>query len=201
MCKNFPGDGVEERDQHLVLGVNDLSVEEWDNSFRKVYQTMIDEGLESIMVGHIALPEMSRKLRPGIKGEDIMPATLAPELLTDLLREDMGYMKAGIENGTITPERLDDALHRILGLKARLKLYKPENCVMDPAVKDEVVGCEEHLKLAEEAAKRCITLVKDTRNYLPIRREEKKRAHLVFMSSTPTTIAYKGDPVKQVVIE
>ena len=66
-CKHFPGDGVEERDQHLVLGVNDLSVEEWDKSFRKVYQTMIDEGLESIMVGHIALPEMSRKLRPGIK--------------------------------------------------------------------------------------------------------------------------------------
>ena len=247
-CKHFPGDGVEERDQHLVLGVNDLSVEEWDNSFRKVYQTMIDEGLESIMVGHIALPEMSRKLRPGIKDEDIMPATLAPELLTDLLRgemgfngvvitdashmagiacmekreiavpkaiasgcdmflfandieEDMGYMKAGIENGTITPERLDDALHRILGLKARLKLYKPENCVADPSVKDQVVGCEEHLKLAEEAAKRCITLVKDTRNYLPIKPEEKKRAHLVFMSSTPTTVAYKGDPVKQVVIE
>ena len=64
-----------------------------------------------------------------------------------------------------------------------------------------MVGCEEHLKLAEEAAKRCITLVKDTRKYLPIKPEEKKRAHLVFMSSTPTTIAYKGDPVKQVVIE
>ena len=90
-CKHFPGDGVEERDQHLVLGVNDLSVEEWDASFRKVYQTMIDEGLESIMVGHIALPEMSRKLRPGIKDQEIMPATLAPELLTDLLRGEMGF--------------------------------------------------------------------------------------------------------------
>ena len=39
-CKHFPGDGVEERDQHLVLGVNDLSVEEWDNSFRIVYQNI-----------------------------------------------------------------------------------------------------------------------------------------------------------------
>ena len=247
-CKHFPGDGVEERDQHLVLGVNDLSVEDWDASFRKVYQSMIDEGLESIMVGHIALPAMTRKLRPGIKEEDIMPATLAPELLTDLLRGEMGfnglvitdashmagiacmekrsvavpkaiasgcdmflfsndmeedfnYMMDGVKNGVITEERLSDALHRILGLKARLKLYKPENRVADPAVKDEVVGCAEHLRLAEEAARRCITLVKDTRHNLPIDPAKQSRAKLVYIQSTPTSKAYKGDPVKDLVVE
>lgn len=247
-CKHFPGDGVEERDQHLVLGVNDLSVEEWDASFRKVYQTMIDEGLESIMVGHIALPEMSRKLRPGIKDQEIMPATLAPELLTDLLRGEMGfngvvitdashmagiacmekreiavpkaiasgcdmflfsndmeedfaYMKAGIESGVITAQRLDDALHRILGLKAKLGLYQKENVIAAPELKEQVVGCEEHLRLAEEAAEHCITLVKDTRGDLPINPELKKRARLVFIQSTPTSKGYEKDPVKQVVIE
>lgn len=247
-CKHFPGDGVEERDQHLVLGVNDLSVEEWDASFRKVYQTMIDEGLESIMVGHIALPEMSRKLRPGIKDQEIMPATLAPELLTDLLRGEMGfngvvitdashmagiacmekreiavpkaiasgcdmflfsndieedfaYMKAGIESGVITAQRLDDALRRILGLKAKLGLYRKENVTAAPELKDQMVGCEEHLRLAEEAAEHCITLVKDTRGDLPIDPKLKKRARLVFIQSTPTSKAYKKDPVKQIVIE
>lgn len=247
-CKHFPGDGVEERDQHLVLGVNDLSVEEWDASFRKVYQTMIDEGLESIMVGHIALPEMSRKLRPGIKDQEIMPATLAPELLTDLLRgemgfngvvitdashmagiacmekreiavpkaiasgcdmflfsndieEDLAYMKAGIESGVITAQRLDDALRRILGLKAKLGLYRKENVTAAPELKDQMVGCEEHLRLAEEAAEHCITLVKDTRGDLPIDPKLKKRARLVFIQSTPTSKAYKKDPVKQIVIE
>ena len=35
------------------------------------------------MIGHIRLPEYSRKLRPGIKDTEIMPATLAPELLQD----------------------------------------------------------------------------------------------------------------------
>ena len=247
-CKHFPGDGVEERDQHLVLGVNDLSVEEWDASFRKVYQTMIDEGLESIMVGHIALPEMSRKLRPGIKDQEIMPATLAPELLTDLLRGEMGfngvvitdashmagiacmekreiavpkaiasgcdmflfsndieedfaYMKAGIESGVITAQRLDDALRRILVLKAKLGLYRKENVTAAPELKDQMVGCEEHLRLAEEAAEHCITLVKDTRGDLPIDPKLKKRARLVFIQSTPTSKAYKKDPVKQIVIE
>ncbi len=247
-CKHFPGDGVEERDQHLVLGVNDLSVEEWDASFRKVYQTMIDEGLESIMVGHIALPEMSRKLRPGIKDQEIMPATLAPELLTDLLRGEMGfngvvitdashmagiacmekreiavpkaiasgcdmflfsndieedfaYMKAGIESGVITAQRLDDALRRILGLKAKLGLYRKENVTAAPELKDQMVGCEEHLRLAEEAAEHCITLVKDTRGDLPIDPKLKKRARLVFIQSTPTSKAYKKDPAKQIVIE
>lgn len=247
-CKHFPGDGVEERDQHLVLGVNDLSVEEWDASFRKVYQTMIDEGLESIMVGHIALPAMSRKLRPGICEEDIMPATLAPELLTDLLRgemgfnglvitdashmagiacmekrsvavpkaiasgcdmflfsndmeEDFGYMMDGVNSGVISQERLSDALHRILGLKARLKLYKAENRVADPAVKEQVVGCAEHLSLAEQAAQRCVTLVKDTQHNLPLDPTKQRRARLVYIQSTPTSKSYKGDPVKELVVQ
>ncbi len=59
--KHFPGDGVEERDQHLVLGVNDLSPEEWDASFGRVYQYHIDNGVEMIMAGHIALPEYQKK--------------------------------------------------------------------------------------------------------------------------------------------
>ncbi len=55
--KHWPGDGTEERDQHLVLGVNELSVEEWEASFGKVYRGLIDDGLHSTMAGHIALPE------------------------------------------------------------------------------------------------------------------------------------------------
>ena len=89
--KHFPGDGVEERDQHLVLGVNDLSCEEWDNTFGKVYKELIDDGLESIMVGHIALPSYSKKLCPELTDKDIMPATLAPELINGLLREQLGF--------------------------------------------------------------------------------------------------------------
>ncbi len=246
-AKHFPGDGVEELDQHLALGVNNLSVEEWAQSFGKVYRSLIEDGLESIMVGHIALPEMSRKLRPGITDAQIKPATQAPELLTDLLREQMGfngliitdathmvgftatakrseglpaaiiagcdmilfandveedreYLRKAYERGELTEERLSDALHRILGMKAHLHLY--EDTVRYPAKERlDVIGCAEHQSYTAQAAQECITLVKDTRKQLPIDPKKQKRVYLVYVGSTPTTKGYQGDPVKQVVIE
>lgn len=102
-AKHFPGDGSEERDQHLVMGCNDLSVEEWDKTFGYVYKSLIDAGLPSIMVGHICQPAYSKKLRPGMKDSDIKPATLASELLQDLLREQLGF------NGLI----ITDATHMV----------------------------------------------------------------------------------------
>ena len=50
----------------------------------------------------------------------------------------------------------------------------------------------------------CRTLhhsVKDTQQNLPINPEKQKRARLIFVSSTPIPKAYKGDPVKQIVVE
>ena len=48
--KHFPGDGRDERDQHVVTSFNDCSVEEWDATYRKIWEWGIDAGLESIMV-------------------------------------------------------------------------------------------------------------------------------------------------------
>lgn len=45
-------------------------------------------------------------------------------LFSNDIEEDFAYMKAGIESGVITAQRLDDALRRILGLKAKLGLYR-----------------------------------------------------------------------------
>lgn len=54
--KHWPGDGTEERDQHLVMGINELTIEEWEDSFGEVYRNHIENGVHSIMAGHIALP-------------------------------------------------------------------------------------------------------------------------------------------------
>jgi beta-N-acetylhexosaminidase len=89
--KHFPGDGVDERDQHVVTSWNTLGVEEWHATYGRVFRAMIDRGVQSVMAGHIGAPELSRALRPGIADRDIMPSSLAPELLQDLLRGELGF--------------------------------------------------------------------------------------------------------------
>jgi beta-N-acetylhexosaminidase len=89
--KHFPGDGVDERDQHLLSSVNSLSVEEWDKTYGMVYKELIEDGAQTIMAGHILLPSYSKKLNPDLKDEEIMPATLSKELLNGLLREKLGF--------------------------------------------------------------------------------------------------------------
>ncbi len=237
--KHFPGDGTEENDQHLLMGINEYDCDKWDATFGKVYKELIDDGVMTIMAGHIALPEYSRKLRPGIKDEDICPATLAPELITDLLKgqlgfnglvvtdashmigmfgatiprseqvpqaiaagcdmylffndreEDFGYMMEGYKNGTITEERLNDALHRILGVKAALNLHtqQAEGKLVKSKEGLEVVGCEEHRKISREFADKYVTLVKDRLGYLPMTPEKYKRIKLVYIGSEAMVIA------------
>ncbi|MEG2404113.1 MAG: glycoside hydrolase family 3 N-terminal domain-containing protein [Oscillospiraceae bacterium] len=89
--KHFPGDGVDERDQHLCSSVNSLSCEEWDASYGKVYSGMIDAGVHAVMAGHIMQPAYQRLFHPGLEDKDLLPATLCKELITDLLRGKLGF--------------------------------------------------------------------------------------------------------------
>ncbi|UTR15933.1 glycoside hydrolase family 3 protein [Salipaludibacillus sp. LMS25] len=82
--KHFPGDGVDERDQHLVTSVNTQSKDEWDATFGKVYKGLIDEGALTVMAGHISLPAYQER-------DGYLPATLSVELLQGLLREKLGF--------------------------------------------------------------------------------------------------------------
>lgn len=108
--KHFPGDGMDERDQHVVTSYNTLGYEEWNKTYGHVYREMIGHGVQSIMIGHIGAPDLSRHFRPGMAAEDILPATLAPELLQDLLRGELGF------NGLI----LTDA-SQMIGLTQAMK--------------------------------------------------------------------------------
>lgn len=88
--KHFPGDGVDERDQHLLTSINSLSMEAWDESFGYVYKEMIKAGALTVMAGHIAMPAYQDHFNPGSKGK-IIPASLSKELLGNLLREKLGF--------------------------------------------------------------------------------------------------------------
>lgn len=89
--KHFPGDGREERDQHLIIANNDCSMEEWDETYGRIYTHFIEQGVKSIMVGHFTLPSYQRFFNPDLKDEDMMPACLSPELINGLLRTKLGY--------------------------------------------------------------------------------------------------------------
>lgn len=88
--KHFPGDGVDERDQHLITTVNSLSCEEWDKTYGKIYKGMIDAGALTFMAAHIAMPAYQKKLNPAFPDKAV-PATLSPELLKGLLRGKLGF--------------------------------------------------------------------------------------------------------------
>jgi len=241
--KHWPGDGVEERDQHLVLGINDLQPDEWEATFGEVYRAHIANGVEMIMAGHIALPYYQQKLNPDLADADILPATLAPELINGLLKtnlgyngavitdashmigmasamrreeyvpaaiaagcdaflffndleEDFGFMRAGVENGVISAERLDDANRRILGLKARLNLHLAASggTLLRTPEDLEVVGCAEHLAMQANAADLGITLVKNTLDQLPLNPKDHRRIRLYHLTGEVGGITGGGEP-------
>lgn len=239
--KHFPGDGTEECDQHLMMGVNDLDADTWMDTFGRVYKELIDSGVKTIMAGHIAQPAWQRKLADHpLEDREILPATLCPELITGLLKgklgfnglvvtdashmigmygamprsqqvpaaiaagcdmflffndmeEDFGYMLDGYKNGIITEERMQDALHRILGVKASIGLHKKQasGTLLPPKENISVVGCEEHQKIAAECADKFVTLVKDTQKMLPLDPVNKKRLRVYFLEGDGKVIAGK----------
>lgn len=97
--KHFPGDGVDERDQHILTSINPLGYDAWERTYGKIYRALIERGAETVMVGHIALPEVTTALCPeSTHAERLLPATLSRTVVTTLLRERLGF------NGLITTD-------------------------------------------------------------------------------------------------
>ncbi|MBN1219867.1 MAG: hypothetical protein JXM69_13140 [Anaerolineae bacterium] len=87
-AKHFPGDGMDDRDQHLSTTVNSLPFAQWQATYGRVWRAIIEAGVMSIMPGHISLPDYQGFAdRP----EEAPPATLDPKLLIDLLRTELRF--------------------------------------------------------------------------------------------------------------
>ena len=99
--KHFPGAGFDDRDQHLTNTINPLRMDQWFESSGRMFQEAFELGVWSVMIGHLSLPAWD----PGV-GEHIQyspPATLSRRIVTDLLRERMGF------DGVIITDALDMA--------------------------------------------------------------------------------------------
>lgn len=93
-AKHFPGDGVDYRDQHITTTVNSLSLSDWYESYGRVFKSLIDGGVLSVMAGHISLPDYPQQ--PDRKFGTALPATLNHELITGLLKKKLGFKGAVI---------------------------------------------------------------------------------------------------------
>lgn len=87
-AKHFPGDGLDWRDQHIVTTNNTLPFDDWKKYSGKVFESAIKAGVYSIMAGHITLPSYQKEKLPNGM---YPPATLSHELITNLLKKEMGF--------------------------------------------------------------------------------------------------------------
>ena len=238
-AKHFPGNGQDYRDAHISNNVNHFTHDKWMETYGHVYKTLIDGGLDAIMGGHILMPEYMAEIDPDINADTIMPGTLCKEIMTDLLRGELGFngmvvtdashmvgmtnrmkrkdmlpaainagcdmflffndpqedfetMLAAYRNGIISEERMEEALKRILGLKAAKGIHK--------IAKEALCGTDEELKaalsnpefkaIAPAISKDALTLVKyKDEGVLPVTPEKYKRIMLVNIKGPETPMA------------
>lgn len=113
-AKHWPGEGVDQRDQHLATTVNTMSFAEWDETYGKLYRAQIEAGVLSVMPAHIALPSYMEDIE-GITGPDAyLPASINRHLNENLLRGRLGF------NGLLVSDAT--AMAGITGLRERSDL-------------------------------------------------------------------------------
>jgi len=223
--KHWPGEGYDDRDQHLVTTINPLSLEEWESGFGRLYRASINAGVMSVMSAHIAFPAYVLSVDPNAGAEAYRPASLSKLLNIDLLRDKFGFnglivsdatpmaglgdfgprdetlpeviisgcdvilfsddpnadlmrLVKAVADGRLSQERVDEAVTRVLALKAALGLHK-SHAAPTPEAARVLVGTEESRRIANEVTARVPTLVKDLPGLLPLQPGRHKRV-LVF---------------------
>lgn len=233
-AKHWPGEGFDDRDQHLVTTINPLSMEDWQASFGRLYRAAIGQGVMSIMSAHIALPAYIHARNPDAGLEAYRPASVSRALNIDLLRGELGFnglivsdatpmagfgawaprsemlpeliengcdiilfsddpegdmaiVTRALADGRISQARLDEAVLRILGLKAWAGLHRGA-----PAADIAALARPENRAAAAAVTARAPTLEKDVQNLLPLSPARHRRV-LVF--STGVVVPFAPVPL------
>ncbi len=203
--KHFPGHGDTDVDSHIGLPVIRASRERMDSVELEPFRAAIDVGLGGMMTAHITVPSLN--------GGGELPSTLSSHVLTDLLREQLGFrglvftdamdmgaidreygrgeaavmaIEAGadiilmppdvraaidgiieaVQLGRLPESRIDASAMKVLRAKERLSLQDGATVPMERIPFE--VGIPEHAEVANEIARRSITLLRNERNLLPL---------------------------------
>ena len=106
--KHFPGHGNTATDSHSALPVIESTRAELDAVDLIPFKNAIKNGAKMIMVGHIALPNVTG---------DNTPASLSKKLTTDLLRNELGFkgliVTDGLNMGALTSNYEDAEIYQM----------------------------------------------------------------------------------------
>ena len=205
-AKHFPGHGDTATDSHKTLPSVNFDKDRIDEIELYPYYQLFNHNIGSVMVAHLSVPSLQINSN--------IPTSLSKEVVTDYLKDKMGFegliitdalnmkgaadfsekgkldleafmagndillfpqdipntvisFKKAIEEGTLTEERLNYSVRKILEAKywAGLENFKPldeKNIIEDLHTKDNEVL---HRKLIENA----ITVIKNKDELIPIR--------------------------------
>lgn len=78
-----------------------------------------------------------------------------------------------VQSGKITEAQIDSSVYRVLKCKFELGLF--EEATVDARKADNIVACKSHVTLAHEAAVKCMTLLKNENQVLPLSVDQIKR--------------------------
>lgn len=107
-AKHFPGHGDTDQDSHSVLPTIKGDRNRLDKVELYPFKQAIKAGVQAIMTAHLHVPALDPT--PGL------PATLSPLIMTDLLRNEMGF------NGLIVTDSM--------GMGGVTTLYEPEEAAL-----------------------------------------------------------------------
>jgi len=91
--KHFPGHGDTATDSHLKLPLINKSKQELLENELLPFQKLIDEGVDSVMVGHLSVPALADGRTTS--------SSISKEIIKGILRDEMGY------NGVVISDALN----------------------------------------------------------------------------------------------
>ena len=222
-AKHWPGEGFDDRDQHLVTTVNPLNTSDWQERYGRLYRSAIECNVMSIMSAHIALPEYVKQYEDNPE-EWWRPASINKLLNEQLLRgelgfnglivsdastmaglsswgkredvvaeiiengcdmllfckdpvEDYAFMLKAVREGRLSEARLEQAVMRILAMKAALGLHNKQEEIS--VAKFDDLLASNYAERIPEFNRRTVHLVKNRHNILPINPDNQKRVLVI----------------------
>ncbi|OPZ92629.1 MAG: putative lipoprotein YbbD precursor [Firmicutes bacterium ADurb.Bin419] len=134
--KHFPGNGGTDMDPHISTAVIPFSREQMEKDclapYRKCFK---DTEIAAVMLGHLEVPSMVTEVNP--KNGRTVPTSLSYEIVTDLLRKEMGFKGLVITDalnmgGVLTHyTREEIAVKALLAGVDMLLIFNPEDFYLE----------------------------------------------------------------------